>query len=310
MKLATGEISWSEEAAAIFGYDPNLAATLDMLVQRHHPDDRERARHDLEDIARTRQGWRTERRLLMDDGSVKNVYVVAHPIIRERDVEIVGAVGDLTRRRRAEAAEGLLAAHERLELALRGSKVGMWDFDLSSTGGSIRGAPVSWVNLWEALGYEPELPGPVGRSPRLHPERWHPDDRAPVLAALEAYLAGEAKEFGMEWRLIHRDGSAQWRLSRGVAVRDATGRPTRFIGTSVDITDRKALEEQLLQAKDAAEAASKAKDSFLANVSHEIRTPMNAILGMTEMVLDSPLTDEQRRALGTVKSAADNLLLI
>jgi len=243
-----------------------------------------------------RDGRRTpieERRApILDDGERSGIVVVFR---------------DVTLRRRAEQAETLQLTNERLELALSGSQVGVWDFDLR--GRDVADAPVYWANLWECLGYEASPRDAPYAAQRYHPERWHPDDRQLVHDALTALLSDPTGELAVECRVLHRDGSVRWLLNRGRAVLDAGGKPVRLIGASIDITERKELERQLLRAKDAAEAASRAKDDFLANVSHEMRTPMNVILGVTELLLETELTDEQSRWLSTVKKSADNLLV-
>ena len=135
----------------------------------------------------------------------------------------------------------------------------------------------------------------------------HPDDLPRCLELWTRSIAtGEPYE--IEFRLRRADGAFRWHLARALALRDDSGRITKWFGSCIDIDDQKRAQEALREAKEAAEAANRAKDEFLANVSHEIRTPMNAILGMTELALDTPLTDDQRQCLKTVKSAADNLL--
>ncbi len=106
------------------------------------------------------------------------------------------------------------------------------------------------------------------------------------------------------------DGQRIDLLTSKVALRDGNGQVTGILGIYTDITERKRVEQQLQQAKEAAEAANRAKSEFLANMSHEIRTPMNGVLGMTELVLDTNLTAEQRDYITSVQASAEALLTI
>ena len=157
--------------------------------------------------------------------------------------------------------------------------------------------------MCEILGYiDAELVG------KTVPEVTHPDDLAPNLTLFGALMRGELPTFTMEKRFFQKDGSIVSTYLNVSPQCDETGKPAYAIVTVQDISELKQLESELRQAKEAAEAANRAKDEFLANVSHEIRTPMNAIIGMTELALDAPRAEDQRQHLKTVKSAADNLL--
>ncbi|MFV1964515.1 MAG: response regulator [Pirellulaceae bacterium] len=105
-------------------------------------------------------------------------------------------------------------------------------------------------------------------------------------------------------------GNPRWLLTTKAPLRDRTGTVEGLVGICRDITSRKHAEEELQKAKDAAEAASRAKSDFLANMSHEIRTPMNAVIGMTELLLDTDLSPSQHDYLQMVQESGESLLAL
>ncbi|HZJ71224.1 MAG TPA: ATP-binding protein, partial [Planctomycetota bacterium] len=125
-----------------------------------------------------------------------------------------------------------------------------------------------------------------------------------------AHFRGETPHTVVEHRMVCKDGSLKWVLARGRIVERAPGgRPLRVVGTAMDLSSRKALEQQLETARDAAESANRAKGAFLANMSHEIRTQMNAILGYAQLLqADGGLDAAQRRKLDVIRASGDHLL--
>ncbi|SFU35128.1 PAS domain S-box-containing protein [Paenacidovorax caeni] len=134
-----------------------------------------------------------------------------------------------------------------------------------------------------------------------------PIAESPAYAALWAKLARGECDAGEHLRL-GKGGRRIWMYGSYNPIFDVDGRPFKVMKFVTDLTERLAMEQELREAKERAEAAAAARSTFLANMSHEIRTPMNAIIGFTEALLDTPLDAEQRRHLGTVQQAARSML--
>jgi PAS domain S-box-containing protein len=225
---------------------------------------------------------------------------------------LAGVLRDITRRRNVE--DHLERSEEKLRLATQAAGVGIWDWDVEND-----------RLIWDAQMYR--LYG-IEESQFTHAyDAWqkglHPQDRARGDAEIQAGLRGE-KDFDTEFRVVWADGSVHMIRALAQVQRDAEGKPFRMIGTNWDITlQREAaqkLEESNRLLKEAmkrserlaaeASLANAAKTDFLATMSHEIRTPMNGVICMTELLLDTDLTPEQRRYGETARDSGQCLMQI
>ena len=150
----------------------------------------------------------------------------------------------------------------------------------------------------------PSVDDPVGKGP----DEVFPPEVAEVFRREDALVLKEGLTLRKEDVVTRRDGRTAHMEVLFAPVRREDGQISGMVGIEFDITDRKQAEQELRRAREAAEAANKAKTEFLANVSHEIRTPINGIIGMTELALDTELTPDQQEYLEMVKASADALL--
>jgi two-component system sensor histidine kinase/response regulator len=282
-------------------------------VSALHPDDRAAAGRAFDDALSQQKELDVLARFRRYDGDytwlrVQGALVrdAAGSAVRWAGSAVDGA--DIAKQRKTEEEIDLARrAQNRFELAIHAARFGVWEFDMPD--GNIDNAKSNFFNIWEVLGYDPsEAPEQFAEQVKF--DTMHPDQRESFGALMREFLKGPESHFEAELRQCMKGGEIRTSLIRGIAVREPSGKPTRFAGSVIDISELKATEAALRDAQKAAEAANRAKGEFLANVSHEIRTPMNAILGMTELTLDSSLTEHQRSLLNTVKSAADGLLVI
>ena len=202
---------------------------------------------------------------------------------------------DFDRELITEQAEELLRNEQILKFVIEGSADAVWDLNIITQ-------VVNYSPRWlEILGYSPEDRVVVDTD-------WgamiHPDDFLGVKKIMKEYLAGETPMYLCEFRLRCKDDSYKWMSSRGMLINVGPHeKPTRMIGSTCDINDRKLSEE-------AESVSNRTKADFLANMSHEIRTPMNGVVGMVDMLIQTPLTASQMDMVAVIRDSAQNQLSI
>ncbi len=292
-------IRWSERMFSVMGYATTEdAPRFEQWLPRVHPDDQEMLLQNREKFNRSRDSVTIRLRLVDPDGKVRHVTMVGNSYFDD-DGERLGSLGvcwDSTVEYQKEQA---LAESEELFRGLSSScPIGIFRTDSS---GLLVFANRRLQEIFERS--EQELLG----------SNWarfiHSDD-APRVQELweQSVIAGE--DYDHECRFVLPGGGLRWLSFRSAMLYNKHGQCTGHVGSIDDITDRKRTLEELLAAKESAEAANRSKSLFLSNVSHEIRTPLNGVMGMAELLLMTELSEEQQEMAKLISDSGYALLKV
>lgn len=233
---------------------------------------------------------------ILGDGTTRIVEVDSAPLETKNEKYYFSIIYDITDRKLAENEAEEFST--RLSLATIAGGVGVWDYDINKN-----------VLLWDDQMYKLygidhdtfSTPLDARKSAIIS------SDFERVNTEIEMAVKGE-KEFDTEYRIILPDTSIRTVRAMAIVQYDDDAKPFRLIGTNWDITDQKRLENELIKSKESAEAASIAKSDFLATMSHEIRTPLNGVIGFSDILIKTKLSEKQLEYMKNVHVSANSLL--
>lgn len=273
----------------IYGFGPEDLMRDPLLIARYrHPDDRLRLDEDMSQIAQGPVNLVGEYRIVLPDGQIK--WLLRHSSALASDADgqwRVGVLLDVTARKQAELA--LHQSEALWRLALESAGDGVWDWNLK-TGEEFLSRSIKAMFGFDGA----ELTDHVSELDR----RTHPDDVAQMEVDRRAHFEGLVPLYRNEHRVLCRDGSWKWVLSRGVVIaRDDDGRPLRMVGTHTDITEQKQAEarQRTLEAQLRESQKMEAIGTLAGGVAHDFNNLLAAILG--NLVLARDDVGEQHPAL-------------
>ena len=290
--VATGKVTWSDEAHRIFGTDAAVfRPTHDGFLQLVHPEDRAMVENAFTRSLAVHSIAKIEHRLLLASGAGKVVEERWRVILDDQDrpLRAVGTCQDITERKQAELEVQLLK--QRLTLATDAAAIGIWDWDIT-------------IDRWYAtatyftmLGYAAQ----EGYSERnFWLPRLHPDDRPAVAKKIDAVLAGSMAPYTYEARMQHADGSYRWvKVIGRVLATDGQGRATRMLGVRIDITEQKQAEIELRAAEQQLHSLVERLNTVREEEAKRIARELHDDLGQQLTALNMELADLEAK-LGEV----------
>ena len=286
------ERTFGHSAARVLG-QPLALLLPEALAARHEGHLREFA---LARRAARRMGDRRDIHGRRADGTLFDAEASISHVELDGRVYFTAILRDVSETRRAQRA--LMASEARFRGLAAAAPVGIFQADAEGACLYVndRWCEIAGMDATEALG-------------RGWLRAVHPADRARVREAWATAVEG-GRPFALRYRFARPDGSEAWVMGSAVASHGAGGEVDGHIGTITDITESHEQALALERAKSEAEAAARAKSLFLANMSHEIRTPLNAVIGMTTLLLDTPMSEDQRDFARTIRASGENLLEI
>ena len=305
--LENQHFEWSGRFWARLGYGPDDAKDICdayKVLTYIHPDDREFSMEATRQHLRTGKPMDFAYRIRTKQGDYVWTQVRADSVRDENgQVRLISGVNfDITEIKKVEAA--LRESEARQVRIIQASSDGIWEWYAD------RGGFQFSHRCWESLGYDDPDDVLTEGEDRLKIWRRHiyPEDLAKFDNALVEHMAGRAP-FDVEYRLVDIRGEIRWIRARGRAVFNEKGQPIMMSGTNMDITEVKRAEQRVIQAKELAEKANRAKSEFLSSMSHELRTPLNAILGYTQLFeFDGNLKPQQIENVREIRRAGEHLL--
>ncbi len=314
--LKDGSLAWSDELYLIYGLKPGEKDLVEKVNKMTHPEDIERVISIIGESKKTQKPFEFYYRIIRQDGAVRHLHSRGHVLADENgEVEkMIGTDQDVTDRFREEQMEKLVMAATKSTNAVI----------IADHSGRIE-----WVNEGFSLltGYS------FGEVKNTHGELLRQGGTTGLTPGTELYetVFSKKKSVVYEGRNFTKGGKEYWVITTLTPVLGTNGEVERIIAIDSDITERKKIEEDLIFANKIAEHSLKkgaramqelmnakkqledtmhVKEQFLAKMSHEIRTPMNAIVGLTDILLDSPISHDQKECIDAIKLSSDNLLSI